>query len=50
MAWDGTKLAVLREKFADDDGGTMYDPHFREIASQIFGKLTDFLDRHLADA
>ncbi len=38
MAWTDDKLKALREKFADDDGGTMYDPHFREIASHIFAK------------
>ena len=38
MAWDEEKLAALRAKFSDNTAGDMYDPHFREIASHIFGR------------
>ncbi len=37
MVWTDDKLQALRSKFADDQGGEMHDPHFREIASYIFG-------------
>lgn len=38
MAWSQEKLAELREKFAEDAGGTMFDEHFKEISSHIFGR------------
>ncbi|WP_420003872.1 agmatinase [Arenibacterium sp. LLYu02] len=37
MTWTKEKLAELRAKFEGVDGGTMYDPHFKEIADLIFG-------------
>ena len=37
MAWTESKLQALRAKFSGDQGGQMYDPHFKEIASHIFG-------------
>ena len=37
MAWNSDKLQELRDKFADDDGSRMFDPHFKEVASHIFG-------------
>lgn len=36
MAWDETKLARLRERYADDPGGRMYDPKFAKVAERIF--------------
>ncbi len=38
MTWTNDKLHALRAKFADDAGGEMHDPHFREVASFIFGE------------
>lgn len=38
MTWTTGKLEKLRAQFADDDGSTMFDPHFREIAGYIFGR------------
>ena len=37
MAWTKSKLEALRAKFSDDQGGEMFDPHFKEIAGYIFG-------------
>lgn len=37
MGWNSEKLEELRQRFADDDGSRMFDPHFKEIASHIFG-------------
>lgn len=37
MGWNREKLEDLRARFADDDGSRMFDPHFKEIASHIFG-------------
>lgn len=36
MAWTTEKLAALREKFADANGGDIFDPEFRKIADKIF--------------
>lgn len=33
---DQKKLDALRARYGDADGGTMYDPHFVEIANHIF--------------
>lgn len=37
MAWNRDKLEALRAQFAEDDGSTVLDPHFKEIASHILG-------------
>lgn len=38
MGWTTEKLDALRAKFSEDDGGTFFDEHFREISAHIFGK------------
>lgn len=37
MTWTAEKLARLRQKYQDSDGGTMLNPEFRRIADKIFG-------------
>ncbi len=36
MTWDETKLAELREKYADGQGSQYHDPQFRKVAQKIF--------------
>lgn len=38
MGWTQEKLAALRAQFADDAGGKFFDPHYQDIAANIFGK------------
>ena len=38
MPFDADKLEALRRKYADNDGGDMYDPKFRKVAEKIFTK------------
>ena len=37
MAWTQEKLERIRAQFAKDDGGTVFDPHFKDISGHIFG-------------
>lgn len=36
MTWSADKLAALRTKFADGDGGDLFDPQFRKVADKVF--------------
>ncbi len=36
MAWDKDKLAALRDKYDEGQGGDFADPAFRKVADQIF--------------
>jgi guanidinopropionase len=36
MAWDEAALQRLRERYGDDPGGRMHDPHFAEVAGRLF--------------
>lgn len=38
MPFDADKLDALRRRYAENDGGDMYDPNFRKVAEKIFTK------------
>lgn len=38
MPFDADKLEALRRRYAENDGGDMYDPKFRKVAEKIFTK------------
>ncbi|PZQ47815.1 MAG: agmatinase [Rhodovulum sulfidophilum] len=38
MAFTEEKLARLRERYADDPGGRMYDPVYRKVAEKVFSR------------